>query len=107
MKLSPRDFSCGPASRSSFFGFLCPVLWAQVQLGKVGDCTPLVPDVFVTSARADSGRALFTLVREYMLGKVATGQIRRVGLEAPTAVRLALESSLLHEVRERLTSEWP
>lgn len=72
------------------------------QIGNVGDWTAIAPDVFIASAFADSGRALFDAVADFAAGKFATGEIKRLGLETPEAVRLIMAPSVPSEIRGRI-----
>lgn len=72
------------------------------QIGNVGDWTKTVPDVFVASAVADSGRAFFAAVSEFTQGKLATGHVRHIGLEDPAAIRLTLAPSVPADIRAKL-----
>lgn len=72
------------------------------QIGNVGDWTAIAPDVFIASAFADSGRALFDAVADFAAGKFATGEIKRLGLETPDAVRLIMAPSVPSEIRGRI-----
>ena len=72
------------------------------QIGNVGDWTAIAPDVFIASAFADSGRALFDAVADFTAGKFATGEIKRLGLETPEAVRLVMAPSVPVDIRGRI-----
>lgn len=72
------------------------------QIGNVGDWTAIAPDVFIASAFADSGRALFDAVADFAAGKFATGEIKRLGLDTPDAVRLIMAPSVPSEIRGRI-----
>ncbi|MFL9824119.1 BMP family protein [Rhodoplanes sp. SY1] len=74
------------------------------QIGNVVDWTTIVPDVFVASACADSGRAVFQAVADKAAGRFATGQIRQVGLDTPEAVRLAMAPRVPEEIRARIAA---
>lgn len=48
------------------------------------------PDVILASAVADTSFAVFDAVRDFRSGKLKVGQIHHIGLEQPSAVRLAI-----------------
>ena len=73
------------------------------QIGNVVDWTVIAPDVFVASAVADSGRALFTAVADKKAGNFKPGVVRQVGLETPDAVRLTLAPRVPEPLRARIT----
>lgn len=72
------------------------------QIGNVRDWTTVMPDVFIASAFADVGRALFNAVQDVAEGRFAAGQVRQLGLEDPEAVRLIMASAVPPEVRARV-----
>ncbi|MBA4271373.1 MAG: BMP family ABC transporter substrate-binding protein [Methylobacterium sp.] len=72
------------------------------QIGNVGDWTAIAPDVFIASAFADSGRALFDAVSDFTAGKFAAGEIKHLGLQAPEAVRLVMAPSVPVDIRGRI-----
>lgn len=72
------------------------------QIGNVRDWTLVVPDVFVASAYADAGRALFNAAQDLAADRFAAGQIHQIGLETPEAVRLTLAPSVPADVRAKL-----
>jgi basic membrane protein A and related proteins len=74
------------------------------QIGNVVDWTTVVPDVFVASACADSGRALFEAVADKAADRFKPGVVRRIGLETTEAVRLAMAPRVPAEVRERIAA---
>ncbi|MBK5957640.1 BMP family ABC transporter substrate-binding protein [Rhodoplanes elegans] len=74
------------------------------QIGNVVDWTTIVPDVFIASACADSGRAVVQAVADKAAGRFAAGSIRQVGLETPEAVRLAMAPRVPEEVRARIAA---
>lgn len=73
------------------------------QIGNVVDWTTIAPDVFVASAVADSGRALFAAVADKKAGSFKPGVVRQVGLETPEAVRLTMAPRVPEAVRARIT----
>lgn len=75
------------------------------QIGNVIDWTARVPDVFVASAIADSGLAVFSAAREVVDGSFKPGVVRPIGLEDPEAVRLALSRRVPDEIRAKIVSE--
>jgi basic membrane protein A and related proteins len=72
------------------------------QIGNVVDWTAIVPEVFVASACADSGRALYQAVADKANGTFKPGVVRQVGLEIPEAVRLAMAARVPADVRQRI-----
>lgn len=72
------------------------------QIGNVRDWTQVVPEVFVASAFADVGRAVFNAVSDAISGHLAVGQIRQIGLESPEAVRLTMAATVSAETRARI-----
>lgn len=72
------------------------------QIGNVGDWTKVVPDVFAASAVADVSLAVFNAAKDVADGTFATGTIRRIGLENPGAVRLAMRSDVPDVAREKV-----
>lgn len=72
------------------------------QIGNVRDWTLVAPDVFVASAYADAGRALFNAAQDLAENRFAAGQIKQIGLETPEAVRLTLSPSVPADVRAKL-----
>lgn len=72
------------------------------QIGNVVDWTTIVPDVFVASACADSGRAVYQAIADKAAGRFAPGVIRQIGLETPDAVRLAMAPRVPEAVRARI-----
>ncbi|MGE0315710.1 MAG: BMP family protein [Lautropia sp.] len=72
------------------------------QIGNVVDWVAAVPDVFVGSAIADVSIGVFNAIRDVSSGRFEGGVIRRIGLEAPEAVKLALAADVPAAVRERI-----
>jgi len=72
------------------------------QIGNVRDWTTVVPEVFIASAFADSGQALFNAARDFVEGRFAAGQIRQIGLETPEAVRLIMAGTVPADVKGRI-----
>lgn len=72
------------------------------QIGNVVDWTAIVPEVFVASACADSGRALYQAIADKTGGTFKPGVVRQVGLETPEAVRLAMAARVPDDVRKRI-----
>lgn len=58
------------------------------QIGNVLDWVARDPEVYLASALADSGLCVERAVADHAEGRLATGQIVRIGLEAPQALRL-------------------
>jgi basic membrane protein A and related proteins len=72
------------------------------QIGNVRDWVAAAPEVFIASAVADSGLALFNAAEDVVRGRFRGGVVRRIGLEQPEAVRLALSGRVPPEVRGRI-----
>ncbi len=72
------------------------------QIGNVIDWTVIAPDVFIASAVADSGLALFNAAKDVAEGTFKAGSIRQIGLDQPDAVRLALSERVTPDVRARI-----
>jgi basic membrane protein A len=68
------------------------------QIGNVVDWVAVAPDVFIGSAIADSGRAVFAAAADFTGGKLRTGAIRSIGLEVPEAVRLTTGPNVSPEI---------
>ena len=75
------------------------------QIGNVVDWPSRVPDVFIGSAIADAGLAVFSAAREVVDGSFKPGVVRPIGLEDPEAVRLALSRRVSDEVRAQIVAE--
>ena len=72
------------------------------QIGNVIDWTRVAPEIFVGSAVADSGLGLFNAVADAAKGRFMPGVVRRIGLEDPQAVRLALAATVDPAIRRRI-----
>ena len=72
------------------------------QIGNVRDWVAVMPDVFIGSAIADSGIALFNAVRDVAAGRFKPGVIERIGLANPEAVRLTLGADVAPSIRARI-----
>jgi basic membrane protein A len=72
------------------------------QIGNVIDWTKVASDVFVGSAVADSGLGLFKAVADAAAGRFVAGRVRRIGLEDPQAVRLALADGIDPAIARRI-----
>ncbi len=72
------------------------------QIGNVVDWTQIEPDVFIASAYADSGQALFDAVKDVASGSFKPGVVRQIGVEALEAVRLTLSPRVPEAVKARL-----
>jgi basic membrane protein A len=70
------------------------------QIGNVRDWVASDPDVFIASAIADSGLAVFNAVADLVAGRLPVGALRSIGLEQPDAVRLAMAASVAVAHRE-------
>lgn len=74
------------------------------QIGNVADWTKIDPDVFVASAIADSGLALYAAVLDLTKERFEAGRVVRMGLGYPGAVRLAMRDDIPQILRERISS---
>jgi basic membrane protein A len=74
------------------------------QIGNVVDWTTVVPEVFVASACADSGRALFEAIADKQNGRFKPGMLRQIGLETTEAVRLAMAPRVPADVRDKIAA---
>lgn len=64
------------------------------QIGNVIDWTKVAPDVFVASAVANAGLGLFNAAADLTNGKFQPNVTKKIGLEQPDAVRLAVGPSV-------------
>ena len=72
------------------------------QIGNVFDWVEIMPEVFVASAVADGGVAVFESARD-LRDAVWKGElVRRIGMRNPAAVRLALASTVPDPVQARI-----
>ena len=72
------------------------------QIGNVIDWVPVDPAVFVASAIADVSIGVFDAVRDQQAGNFPAGQIRKVGLSNPQAVRLSMANDVPAAVKARV-----
>jgi basic membrane protein A len=72
------------------------------QLGSVRDWVAAMPDVFVGSAIADAGYAVFAAGRDLADNLLKGDIVKRFGLTSPDAVRLVLADSVAAPVRSRI-----
>ena len=72
------------------------------QIGNVRDWVASNSDVFVASAIADSGLAVFNAVRDLANGSFKPGVFRHIGLEQPEAIRLVMAPSVPADVRAKI-----
>lgn len=72
------------------------------QIGNVVDWTERNPTVFVGSAMASVSKAVLTAAQDFAQGRWKGGVVRQIGLEDPTAVRLALAPDVPADVRMRI-----
>ena len=72
------------------------------QIGNVGDWVATAPDVFIASAIADSGLALFAACEDVAKRTFKPGVIQKVGLSRPSAVRLQMADSVPAAIRARI-----
>jgi len=73
------------------------------QIGNVRDWYPDHPDVFVASAIANVSIPSLQAAKDLAAGTWEPGVVRRIGLEDPEAVSLALAPEVPEEVRARIT----
>lgn len=73
-----------------------------LQIGNVRDWAAEMPDVFVASAIADVGRAMASAVEDLVQGRFRGGELRKIGLEQPDAVRLSLGARVAPDIRARI-----
>jgi basic membrane protein A len=74
------------------------------QIGNVRDWVAAIPDVFVASAVADAGFAVFNAGRDLSDNLFKGALVRRYGVRYPEAVRLALAPTVPEAVRTRIAS---
>lgn len=74
------------------------------QIGNVRDWVASNPDVFIGSAVADSGLAVFNAMRDLADGSFKPGVFRHIGLEQPEAVRLVMAVGVPHAVQARIAA---
>jgi basic membrane protein A len=74
------------------------------QIGNVVDWTQIAPEVFLGSAFADSGQALFDAVKDVATGNFKPGVIRQIGVESPQAVRLTMSPRVPDAVKSKLAA---
>jgi basic membrane protein A len=72
------------------------------QIGNVRDWVSAMPDVFVASAIADSGIAVYKSIEDLVAGRLATGSVDKIGLARPDAVRLTVSSDVAPDIRSRI-----
>ena len=72
------------------------------QIGNVKDWVAAVPDVFIASAVADSGLAVFAAVEDALTQRPGAGEMRHIGLERPEAVRLVMSAQVPPTIRHTI-----
>jgi len=72
------------------------------QIGNVIDWCAVHPDVFIGSAVADNGQLVKQWIAEIISGHLAEGEVRWLGIENPSAVRLAFGESVPLSIRDRI-----
>lgn len=72
------------------------------QIGNVVDWTKVAPDVFVASAYADSGMAVYDAVSDFAKGVFKPGLVRSIGVETPKAVRLTMGADVPEALRAEI-----
>jgi basic membrane protein A len=74
------------------------------QIGNVGDWVARDPEVFIGSAFADSGLAVFLAAEDAFGGRLALDSISRIGVERREAVRLIVADSVPSAIRTTIES---
>lgn len=74
------------------------------QIGNVGDWVKRVPDVFVASAFADVGRAVFMAAQDAARGAFKGQQVRQIGVEEEDAVRLIMAETVPASIRAQIAA---
>ena len=74
------------------------------QIGNVGDWVKRVPDVFIASAFADVGRAVFMAAQDAARGTFKGQTLRQIGVEEADAVRLIIADWVAMPVRDRIAA---
>lgn len=74
------------------------------QIGNVGDFVARDPAVFLGSAMADAGLALFNAASDVVKGTFEPGRIRHIGLTDPAAVRLSVNPKVPADVHARIAA---
>jgi basic membrane protein A len=72
------------------------------QIGNVRDWVAVMPEVFVASAVADAGVAVFAAGRDLADNMLKGGTVKRFGLSNPEAVRLALADRVGEPLKARM-----
>ena len=72
------------------------------QIGNVIDWCAIHPDVFIGSAVANNGQLVKQWIGEVISGQLAEGEVRWLGIENPSAVRLAFGEGVPLSIRERI-----
>lgn len=74
------------------------------QIGNVRDWYPDAPDVFIASAIANVSMASVLATEDYLNGELRGNKLRRIGLEVPEAVSLAMAPTVPTEIRAEVES---
>jgi basic membrane protein A len=74
------------------------------QIGNVIDWCAVHPDVFIGSAVADNGQLVRQWIDGVISGRLVQGEVRWLGIENPSAVRLAFGESVPPGVRDRINA---
>jgi basic membrane protein A len=74
------------------------------QIGNVRDWVADMPDVFIGSAIAASGLAVFAAAEDAARDKLQLGKVMKIGLERPEAVRLTVGATVGPEIRAQLAA---
>lgn len=72
------------------------------QIGNVRDWYPDAPEVFIASAIADVSIASVLATQDYLAGDLVGDRLRKIGLEVPEAVSLAMAPTVPAEVQSEI-----
>lgn len=74
------------------------------EIGNVIDWVAQDPEVFIASAWADVGIGVFDACKDFSAKQFKAGQITKVGLQQPEAVRIIMAADTPDSVRSRIQS---
>lgn len=74
------------------------------QIANVRDYYNDDPDVFIGSAVSDAGLTVYTAVKDLVEGNWAPNTVKKIGLENPEAVRLALAPYVSENIKAQIAS---
>lgn len=72
------------------------------EIGNVRDYVAIEPDIFIGSAVADSGMAVYLAAERYIHNEYETNTIQKIGLENEAAVRLSLSNQVPDDVNQKI-----